>query len=199
MILKDFKSDLDKCGVQVDEEMLSQIQKYLDLIFKWGQKINLTSVSTPEELFRFHFLEAFWAAEFYLGELDRFVDIGTGAGFPGLAIKIYRPMCRVSLIEPNLKRVMFLLTVSSILGLDVEVFHGRAEDFPSWNQFRTATVRALKPSSELLNLLRHPEFSLLVFRGASNPVKNPEWVISREARFPLSRNRWVSQFVKSAG
>ena len=116
-----------------DLKMRSEL--FLDLLQKWGKKINLTSVSEREELFRFHILEAFWAAQIFSKELTSFTDIGSGAGFPGLAIHIFNPRAAVTLIEPNLKRVMFLKTVISDLSLDTQIFHGKAEDFSDWKRF----------------------------------------------------------------
>jgi 16S rRNA (guanine527-N7)-methyltransferase len=186
------KTDLIKCGVELSDEVTQKTDLYLEFILKWRKRINLTSVSSREELFKFHILEGFWAAEKFRSELNAFVDIGSGAGFPGMAIKIYLPDSKVTLIEPNLKRVVFLQAVASNLGLDLEVFHGRAEDFPDWNLFQTAVLRALKPSEQTLNRLKENNYCLLVFRGQNNPVDDPEWTILKEERFPLSRNRFVS-------
>ena len=94
--------------------------------------MNLTAETDPGKLLRLHFLEAFWASrEFFVPGL-RFADVGTGAGFPGMAMKLYRPGLKATLIEKNYKKAVFLRHLAGQLALDVDVFHGTAEEFPGW-------------------------------------------------------------------
>jgi 16S rRNA (guanine(527)-N(7))-methyltransferase RsmG len=186
-------ADLELCGLQLDSEILERTEIYMDLLLKWSKKINLTAVEDRDELLRFHLLEAYWAANCFRRRLNCFVDIGSGAGFPGMAMKIILPaFSRATLVEPNFKKVMFLQTLRSSLDLDVEIFHGKAESFTSWREYETATVRALKPSSDILANLRKNRLPILVFRGGTNPIEEKEWIIAEEYRFPLSKNRYVS-------
>jgi 16S rRNA (guanine(527)-N(7))-methyltransferase RsmG len=188
---KKFESDLDRCGIEVDDQTRHRASIYLDWIHKWNQRINLTAVSSRDELFRFHLLEAFWSADRFREQMDAFVDIGSGAGLPGLAVKIYRPSSRICLTEKNWKKCLFLQSVSREMGLELEVFAGKAEDYGAWELFPTAATRALKPSGRLLELLKQHETDLLLFRG-SRPVDFSGWTVVREERYPLSSNRWVS-------
>jgi len=190
--VKDFSSDLEACGIQINEETWNRMLQYLNLVFKWNRKINLTAIPSRKEFFRFHLLEAFWAAESFQNELKCFADIGTGVGLPGLAIKIFRPSVDLCLMEQNLKRTMFLRTICRDLDLDIKIYHGKAENFSSWNRFRCATIRALKPSREILEILKQRRIPLLVFRGSDLTFEVQDFKVCRQARFPLSRNRWVS-------
>ncbi|HEU5411585.1 MAG TPA: 16S rRNA (guanine(527)-N(7))-methyltransferase RsmG [Candidatus Acidoferrales bacterium] len=110
-----------------------QVAKYVDLLALWGQKISLTTIRDPEEVVRAHFGESIFALS--LGRLPegRLADVGTGAGFPGLALKLAIPDLSVALIEPNKKKCAFLHEVIRALGLtDVSVV-------PS--PFRSAEIR----------------------------------------------------------
>lgn len=193
MKLKLNPADLELCGLQLDSEILEKTEIYMDLLFKWSKKINLTAVEDRDELLRFHLLEAYWAANCFRKRLNCFVDIGSGAGFPGMAMKIILPAStRATLVEPNFKKVMFLEALRSSLGLDVEIFHGKAESLTSWREYESATVRALKPSSDVVSLLGENRLPLLLFRGGTNPIGDQESILVEEYRFPLSRNRYVS-------
>ncbi|MGH6890854.1 MAG: 16S rRNA (guanine(527)-N(7))-methyltransferase RsmG, partial [Dongiaceae bacterium] len=113
-------------------KQLNAISIYIDILLRWNRKINLTAVRKPEEIVTRHFGESLFAARHLLaGGADklRVMDVGSGAGFPGLPLKIYAPVIRLTLIESHSRRAAFLREVIRALQLaDAEVFAGRAEE-----------------------------------------------------------------------
>lgn len=181
------------CGLSLNTLQRDQLNAYYQMLSKWSQRINLTSVTDSADLVRFHFLEGCWVAENFLGAAQTMADVGSGAGFPGLPIKLYRPRVELFLIEKNYKKSVFLMTLARELGLEVEVFSGHAEKFPCWERVDLAVIRALRPSSELLELLAKKGILLLILHGRDKP--HPEgWQLVRRDRFPLSRNRWAALY-----
>ncbi len=124
---------------------LAQLSTYLDLLLRWNARINLTAVRDAKNIVTRHFGESLFAARVLLGgppgsrppwaqqggvDTDA-IDLGSGAGFPGLLLKIHAPALRLVLIESQNKKAAFLNEVVRALALrDVQVFCGRAEDFP---------------------------------------------------------------------
>jgi len=107
--------------------MVSQFGSYLDLLVKWNQKINLTSEKSSQEILRRHIFDSLQYAPF-ISTQDEIVDIGSGAGFPGIPLKIIYPELVATLIESQRKRCSFLETVISQLGLTaIKVINDRAE------------------------------------------------------------------------
>lgn len=123
---------------------LSQLSAYLDLLLRWNARMNLTAVRDPEEIVTRHFGESLFTAT-YLSEVSgSLADLGSGAGFPGLPIKIWSPALEVTLIEANQKKATFLREVIRSLSLTrVNVNQGRAETLPP-ESFEILTLRAVE-------------------------------------------------------
>ncbi len=117
-------------GVTLDDQTIEKVRTYLSLLLMWNKKISLTALEDPREIIQMHFGESFAAIN--LGPiLGRLADVGTGAGFPGLPLKLISPSIEAVLIEPNQKKCAFLHEVVRTLDLtDVEIFRGRFEDYP---------------------------------------------------------------------
>ena len=99
-----------------DDQVL-QIQQYMKILLTWNEKVNLTAIRGPLEILHRHFCESMYAAEALSLEKGRLADVGSGGGFPGLALKIIRPGLQVFLVESNIKKVTFLAEVIRELGL----------------------------------------------------------------------------------
>ena len=144
---------------------LLNISTYIDLLLRWNARINLTAIRQPEEIVTRHFGESlFTARHLFPASKDvgadapvrpagptsaRLIDVGSGAGFPGLPIKIWSPDLQVTLIESNQKKATFLREVIRILTLtDINVSHGRAENYP--NQAEVVTLRAVENFTKTL-------------------------------------------------
>lgn len=136
---------------EAGDERLRQISIYIDLLLKWNRKINLTAIRDPEEIITRHFGESFFAASHLLppkwrGEV---IDVGSGAGFPGLPTAMYSAGASVTLIESQGKKAAFLNEVIYTLGLkNVRVFHGRVEEFRDRGD--VVTLRAVEQFARVL-------------------------------------------------
>jgi 16S rRNA (guanine527-N7)-methyltransferase len=118
-------------GVSLAAQQIEQIQKYIALLLLWNQKIGLTSIENPQEIASRHFGESFFASKFIENRGCRLADVGSGAGFPGLALKIVLPELQVSLIEQDTRKATFLNEVIRMLNLeDVKVYRTAYEALP---------------------------------------------------------------------
>ena len=137
----------------VSRETLSGLDAYDGLLRRWQASINLVGPRTIDQLWTRHFLDSIQIVD-HIGAATRVVDLGSGAGFPGLVVALAlrdRPGMRVTLVESNGKKVAFLRAVASALGLPVSIQSGRIESIvPSLEPAEIVTARALAPLSTLL-------------------------------------------------
>ncbi len=132
-------------------EQLATVAAYLDLLLRWNARLNLTAVRDPEQIVTRHFGESLFAASRLLVPAAALgaIDLGSGAGFPGLPLKIYAPAVRLTLIESQHKKIAFLREVVRALHLyAVEVFAGRAEQCPA--RAELVTLRAVERFDSIL-------------------------------------------------
>jgi 16S rRNA (guanine527-N7)-methyltransferase len=123
--------------------LYSQLSQYLDLLLKWNARTNLTAIRDPEEIVRRHFGESLFAAQ-HLGSPETLLDLGSGAGFPGLPIALLHPAIQVTLAESQNKKATFLREAVRTLSLrNIEVWAARVETMPSTRRFHTVTLRAV--------------------------------------------------------
>ena len=122
----------------LDNGQTEQLIAYAKLLREWNEKMNLTAITDDEGIVTKHFLDSLTALS--TGRVHgRVLDVGTGAGFPGLVLKIARPEINLTLLDSLNKRVTFLRAVSDELGLNgIEFIHGRAEDFAHRTEYRAA-------------------------------------------------------------
>ncbi|HXK59142.1 MAG TPA: 16S rRNA (guanine(527)-N(7))-methyltransferase RsmG [Acidobacteriota bacterium] len=177
-------------GLTLTAEQRHQVRIYVEELRRWNRRINLTAIDRVDEHLRLNFFEAFWAAREFVGTDVRLADVGAGAGFPGLAMKIYRPELPVTLLEPNYKKAIFLKEMARQLELGVSVLAVRGEEFDDWNEVNLACFRALRPSAELLDRLASRGVDLLLFEGRQG-VRNSRFRLVREAKVPLSEHRQI--------
>lgn len=136
-------ADLLQPYVTVPPSILTQLSTYLDLLLKWNARTNLTAIRDPEEIVRRHFGESLFAARHLDPKTPSLLDLGSGAGFPGLPIAMFCSEIQVTLAESQNKKATFLREVVRTLGLDTEVWSSRAELLPPERQFDTVTLRAV--------------------------------------------------------
>ena len=140
---------LDKKGIEYNDEILEKLDKYAALLVEWNEKINLTAITDPEGIVIKHFLDcALLLDKVDLKENAKVIDVGTGAGFPGMVLKIFRPDIKLTLLDGLNKRLVFLNEVAAQLGLtNVETVHLRAEEAGRKQNFRESfdlvTARAV--------------------------------------------------------
>lgn len=127
------------CGVKITPAQEEQFRIYADLLVEWNKKVNLTAVTDPEGIAAKHFLDSILILNY--AEIPRgesVVDIGTGAGFPGVPLKIMRPDLRLTLLDGLNKRLVFLAEVTKALGIEAEIVHARAEEAARQKPYRGA-------------------------------------------------------------
>lgn len=108
---------LSEFRIDADTNQIGQIQEYIRLLLVWSEKVNLTAIRDPLEILHRHFCESMFAANVVELGKCRLADIGTGAGFPGLALKILLPEAQIVLVESNIKKAIFLAEVVRALGI----------------------------------------------------------------------------------
>ena len=144
-------------GVAAPPELCGAIRTYVELLLRWNQRISLTSVTNEAEIVRFHFGESLFASSCMPVGSGRLADVGSGAGFPGLPLRLSAPQLSLLLVESNSKKAAFLAEVVRRLGLKgVEVFRGRMEELPNQgDKFDFVTSRALGHLARLIDWSRH--------------------------------------------
>lgn len=141
-------------NIAIDENKARQFEKYMQLLIEWNEKMNLTAITEPDEIIVKHFADSITPLCFYDFTDKSVIDVGTGAGFPGLPLKIAQPKIKLTLVDALQKRVGFLQTVCDELGLDeVECIHARAEELSRENGFRDSFDIAVSRAVAPLNIL----------------------------------------------
>lgn len=157
MELKDYEMPLktacDYAGIVLTDEMTRQFERYYELLVEWNEKINLTAITEQKDVYLKHFADSVFGAR-YIKQNATLCDIGTGAGFPALVLKIVRPDINLTLVDALEKRIKFLNIVVEELGLKgVQTLHFRAEDkvFKDkfLNGFDCVTARAVAKMNTL--------------------------------------------------
>lgn len=161
MKIEEFSQALYKSAkaieVELNEQQIEKFYEYMNLLLEWNKKINLTAITVPEEIILKHFIDSLTIAS-KIKEGATLVDIGTGAGFPGIPLKIYRKDIKIVLVDSLNKRLNFLKEVIKKLGLEkIETIHSRAEEFGKNKKYRetfdVATSRAVANLSTLSEYL----------------------------------------------
>lgn len=163
-----------RLGVELDAESVARFDSYAALLHKWGQKINLSSRLEMNEIVLYHFLDSLAGYRLLAGAGEgALIDIGAGAGFPALPLKICLPRLYVTLVESANKKVSFCREVVRHLGLtDIEIVHARGEELakiPAWTErFDWAVARALAPALKAARLclpFLRPGGRVLLYKG----------------------------------
>ena len=131
MTENEFVQALEKLGISINAKQLEQLNRYYELLVEWNEKMNLTNITLKEDVYLKHFYDSLTIQKVInLYKENTLCDIGTGAGFPGLVLKILFPNLKVTLVDALNKRINFLNFVIEELKLeDIQTIHVRIEDY----------------------------------------------------------------------
>ncbi|MDO4377723.1 MAG: 16S rRNA (guanine(527)-N(7))-methyltransferase RsmG [Erysipelotrichia bacterium] len=168
----DYQQMFKQYGISISDQQLQMLEVYADLLIEWNKKFNLTAITDKDDIYLKHFLDCLLLAD-KLQDNTSLIDVGTGAGFPGIVIKIYKPNIRVVLLEPNNKKVSFLEEVVTQLNLqNIFISNQRSEDYcrQHYQQFDYVTARAVAS----LNILCELCLPLIKVGGIFYAMKGPK-------------------------
>ena len=135
------------------KEQISNFEKYLELLLEWNEKFNLTAITDKDEVEEKHFIDSIALVKFFDVKNKTLLDVGSGAGFPGIPLAIVEPSLHVTLLESNGKRVSFLKEAVKQLNLtNVDIIQGRVEELGLREKYDIVTARAVKELNILLEL-----------------------------------------------
>jgi len=176
-------------------EAYLQFSSYLELLLKWNAKLNLTSIRTPDEILKRHFVESIFCAHRLPQGVKTLLDFGAGGGFPGVPIAICRPDIAVTLSESQGKKAAFLREAIRTLGLESSVHGGRAEELES--VFDAVTLRAVDRMEDAVSAAvgrLAPGGCMVLMIGAADAASLSEPRLAWETPIPMpgSENRVIS-------
>ncbi len=197
---EEFIRELNNLGIEVNEEKMTLLEKFYNLLIEWNEKINLTTIVEEKEVYLKHFYDSLTLyKEIDLNNDYKLCDVGSGAGFPGIVIKIFFPNLKITLIDSLQKRVNYLNEIIKELNLsNIKAIHYRMEDYSKENEevfdFITAravsnleviseiSVRALKVNGYMVFMKANCEDEIEIFNKDCNRLG---LVIDSISRFKL--------------
>lgn len=152
MTEKEYIDELKKIGINCTNEELEKLSKYYELLIDWNKKINLTRITEKADVYLKHFYDSLTISKVIdLKEYSTLLDFGTGAGFPGIVLKIFYPNLKITLVDSLNKRVIFLNKAIKELKLNnIVAVHERVEDIKS-KHFDIIVTRAVGSLDKLIN------------------------------------------------
>lgn len=195
----EIQSVLHSFEICASDALCEQIRMYIELLLRWNRRISLTAIESPEEIVRSHFAESLLATKAVPNLHGRLADVGTGAGFPGLPLRMDIPDLQLSLIEPNAKKCAFLTEVVRALDLtSVEIIQRRYEDVRMPEPpFDIVTARALGQFREFVDwaeTVLSPNGSVMVWTGPdgkSELERKKSWKWHAPYVIPASKHRLI--------
>ena len=137
----------------LNKEQIYKFDKYLSLLLEWNEKFNLTAITDKDQIEEKHFIDSLMLTKYTDLKGKTLIDIGSGAGFPGIALAIGEPELKVTLLESNGKKISFLKEIVNQLDLNnVEIIQGRAEELGTREKYDIVTARAVKELNVLLEI-----------------------------------------------
>lgn len=190
---------LQSFELAVSDTLCEQIRMYIELLLRWNRRISLTAIESPEDIVRSHFAESLLAKKAAPSLHGRLADVGTGAGFPGLPLRMYIPDLHLTLIEPNVKKCAFLAEITRTLELkNVEIIQRRYDDVRTPDPpFDIVTARALGQFQEFVDwaeTVLSPNGSVMVWTGPdgkSELERKKSWKWQAPYVIPGSKHRLI--------
>lgn len=167
-----FIAETKKLGINLTEEQLNKLDQFYNLLIEWNEKINLTRITTKEDVYLKHFYDSLTLAKVIdLSKKETLCDVGTGAGFPGIVLKIVYPNLKITLVDALQKRVNYLNTIIKDLQLEnIQAIHTRGEDLH--DKYDVVTARAVANIEKLLKYTMHLVNNTGVFVAMKGNIDN---------------------------
>lgn len=165
-----FKIELEKINISINEDKIKKLDVYLKTLIEYNKHTNLTAIKTEEDIYLKHFYDSLTIAK-YIENEENILDIGTGAGFPGMVLAIFFPNSNFTLLDSNNKKTKFLKYLKEKLNIsNVQIINSRAEDFVrnNFEKFDVVTSRAVADLKILLEL----SLPALKIKGKFIPMKS---------------------------
>lgn len=199
MTIEKFIKEVEALGLNVTEEKLEQLDIIYNTLIETNKTMNLTRITEKEDVYLKHFYDSLTLAKIYdLSKVNTLCDIGTGAGFPGLVLKIFYPNLEITLVDSLLKRVKYLNNLIDKLNLQgIKAYHNRAEDIiKEGKKFDIVTARAVSALPKLLLRtmpLVNKNGSFLAMKGnveeelelSKDIIKKHNWYVNKKESFTL--------------
>ena len=199
MTIEEFIKEVEALGLNVTEEKLEQLDIIYNTLVETNKTMNLTRITEKEDVYLKHFYDSLTLAKVYdLTKVNTLCDIGTGAGFPGLVLKIFYPNLEITLVDSLLKRVKYLNNLIDKLQLTgIKAYHNRAEDIiKEGKKFDIVTARAVSALPKLLLWtmpLVNKNGSFLAMKGnveeelelSKDIMKKHNWYVNKKETFTL--------------
>lgn len=171
---QELKNLLVEIGLTLDSSKIDQLNSYIDYLYEWNEKINLTAIPKEKALL-LHIVDSLSLVKVVdFGSTRKVIDIGTGAGFPGVPIKIAFPKVNLTLVDSTRKKLKFIEGTLQTIGLNAEIIHARAEELNKQNKFKEhydlVVARAVADLAKLLEML----FPFVSKDGLIVAMKGPE-------------------------
>lgn len=152
---KKMAEESEKIGIKLPNEQLNEFYEYMQLLLEWNEKMNLTAITDPEEVIKKHFVDSITIKK-YIKEENRLIDVGTGAGFPGIPLKIVDKSIKLTLLDSLNKRINFLNEIIEKLNLkEVNTIHSRAEEYAKNKARESYDVAVSRAVADLPILLEY--------------------------------------------
>jgi len=145
---------LERMALKLSDQMIDQLMTYLNLVEKWNRFYNLTAIRERDEMIKLHFLDSLSILNHV--QVKNILDVGSGAGFPGIVLAITKPELKVTVMDSVNKKTTFMQQVKSELALtNLDVVNGRVEDYQPTTLFEAVTSRAFSNLKNMMSLTQH--------------------------------------------
>jgi 16S rRNA (guanine527-N7)-methyltransferase len=186
-------------ALEISPEFCEQLRAYIRVLLKWNRVVSLTTITDPDEILRFHFGESIFAASSVMFQNGRLADFGTGAGFPGMPLRMAIPSLELTLVESNAKKCAFLAEVTRELGLSrVSIMRSRVEELNAVpGSFDFVAARAFGQFESLLECAKKMlgERGRVVLWLGEKDCKalsaNRDWLWEEPKHIPNSERRFI--------
>ncbi|KAF1303989.1 16S rRNA (guanine(527)-N(7))-methyltransferase RsmG [Enterococcus saccharolyticus] len=196
MLPEEFQQELHNQMIELSQEQMTQFERYYELLVEWNEKMNLTAITEKKEVYLKHFYDSITLAlSVSFDETASLCDVGSGAGFPSIPLKIVFPELKVTIVDSLNKRITFLQTLVNELGLEnVSLFHDRAETFGQQVEHRAAYDYVTARAVARLNVLAELCLPLVKKEGyfyALKAAKSEEELIEAKPAIALLGGKFI--------